>query len=167
MLVTVYKVFVGLLLATFVGVGIAAFAPEPKSPEPPVAVMAPGVVQQGSPEAQREAEEFQRATREHRVEIGLYNRNVSAASVVAAIIMLGLSLVVLSRTALFSDGFLLGGILTFGYSVLRGFGAEDNMFRFIIVSIGLVIALALGYLRFIRPSSSASAGMSPRPAIQD
>jgi hypothetical protein len=32
MLVAIYKVFVGLLLATFVGVGIAAFAPEPKIP---------------------------------------------------------------------------------------------------------------------------------------
>jgi hypothetical protein len=49
-----------------------------------------------------------------------------------------------------------GGILTFGYSVVRGFGADDNTFRFIIVSVGLVIALGLGYIRFARPDGQAT-----------
>ena len=149
MLVVVYKVFVGLLLATFIGVGIAAFAPEPKPPEAPIAVMAPGSATQ-SPEAQKEMEEFRNATRAFQVELAIYNRNVSAASAVASIVMLVLSLSLLRAIGLFSDGFLLGGILTFTYSVLRGFAAEDNMFRFVIVSIGLVIALTLGYVRFVR-----------------
>jgi len=152
MLVVVYKVFAGLLLATFVGVGIAAFAPEPRFPEPPIAVMRPVAAGERSPEVQREREEFQRVTRDFRVELGIYNRNVSAVSAVAAIVMLVLSLTVLRRIDLFSDGFLLGGILTFGYSILRGFSAEDNTFRFVVVSIGLLIALGLGYVRFIRPA---------------
>ena len=152
MLVVVYKIFVGLLLAAFVGVGIAAFAPEPRFPEPPIAVMRPVAASERSPETEREIEEHQRASREFRIELGVYSRNVSAVSAVAAIVMLVLSLTMLRRIDLFSDGFLLGGILTFGYSILRGFAAEDNMFRFVVVSIGLLIALGLGYVRFIRPA---------------
>ena len=149
MLVVVYKVFVGLLLATFVGLGIAAFAPEPKHPEPPIAMMPPGSAAQ-SPEAQREQEEFRSAARAFQAELAVYNRNVSAVSAVGAILMLVVSLSLLRGIVLFSDGFLLGGILTFTYSVLRGFAAEDNMFRFVIVALGLVIALGLGYVRFVR-----------------
>jgi hypothetical protein len=96
-----------------------------------------------------------------RSEIALYSRNVSAVAAIGAIVMMGVSLTVLRGTALFSDGFLLGGVLTFAYSVVRGFSAEDNVFRFIIVSVGLVVALALGYVRFIRPT----AGSSEPPAV--
>lgn len=158
MLVAIYKVFVGLLLATFVGVGIAAFAPEPRFPDPPAAMRGPAFGTQPSPEAQREIEEFERTSRAFRVEMATYSRNVSVIAAAAAIAMLVLSLTVLRSTPVFSDGFLLGGILTFGYSVVRGFGAEDNTFRFIIVSVGLVIALGLGYIRFVRPAEKASPG---------
>jgi len=153
MLIAIYKLFVGLLLATFVGVGIAAFAPEPRFPEPPVTMRGP-LGEQASPEAQREFEEFQRTSRAFRVEMAAYSRNVSVISAVAAIAMLVLSLTALRAIPIFSDGFLLGGILTFGYSIVRGFGAEDNTFRFIIVAVGLVIALGLGYVRFVRPKAA-------------
>jgi hypothetical protein len=152
MLIAVYKVFVGLLLATFVGVGIAAFAPEPRYPDPPISAVSPRSTDP-PPEVQREMEEHQRVVREMRSEIAAYSRNVSAASAIAAIVMMAVSLTVLRGMALFSDGFLLGGVLTFAYSVVRGFSAEDNVFRFIIVSIGLVVALALGYIRFVRQAA--------------
>jgi hypothetical protein len=79
------------------------------------------------------------------------------ASTVAAIAILAVSLTALRRIALFSDGLLLGGVLTFGYSVMRGFGAQDNMARFAIVAVGLAVALALGYARFVRPMTEARA----------
>src|SRR5713226_8717423 len=62
----------GLLLATFVGVGIAAFAPEPKFPEPPTSLRGPGPRGQPSPEAQREFEEFDQASRAFRAEMAKY-----------------------------------------------------------------------------------------------
>jgi hypothetical protein len=155
-LIAIYTLFVGLLLATFVGVGIAAFAPEPRFPEPPIGLRGP-FSEQPSPEARRELEEFEQRSRAHRVEVAAYSRNVSVVAAVAAIIMLVLSLTILRPFPIFSDGFLFGGILTFGYSVVRGFGAEDNVFRFVIVALGLGIALALGYVRFIRPAERAAA----------
>ena len=89
MLIAVYKVFVGLLLATFVGVGIAAFAPEPRYPEPPISVMSLRSPEAPPPEVQREMEEHQRAVREVRSEIAIYSRNVSAVAAIAGILMLG------------------------------------------------------------------------------
>lgn len=73
--------------------------------------------------------------------------------------MLIASLTALRAASPFSDGFVLGGILTFTYSVLRGFMAED-MVRFWIVSAGLLIAPALGYIRFIRPQEDTAAAIA-------
>jgi apolipoprotein N-acyltransferase len=50
---------------------------------------------------------------------------------------------------------ILVGVFTLLYSVIRGFGTEDNMFRFIIVAIGFVISLVLGYIKFIQPSQKS------------
>jgi hypothetical protein len=51
---------------------------------------------------------------------------------------------------------MLGGLLTFAYSIMRGFGAEDNRVLFVIVSVGLAVALGLGYVRFLRPPPAAA-----------
>jgi hypothetical protein len=53
-----------------------------------------------------------------------------------------------------ADGILLGGVFTTMYSIIRGLMSEDSQFRFLIVVIGLGIALALGYIKFIRPRES-------------
>jgi hypothetical protein len=50
----------------------------------------------------------------------------------------------------FADGLLLGGVFTLAYAVGRGFMADDK-FRFVAVSVSLVIALVTGYLKFVRP----------------
>jgi hypothetical protein len=149
MLIAIYKVLLSLFLVAFVGVGIAAFYPEPRMPD--------ALIYTGGPLPT----ELQPVARAYHDAMARYNRDVSIIAAVAAIAILVLSLTGLRRIAIFSDGFLLGGLLTFVYSILRGFGVEDNMFRFVIVSIGLVIALGLGYIRFVRPlaaSSKAGAG---------
>jgi hypothetical protein len=46
--------------------------------------------------------------------------------------------------------------LTLIYSVIQGFGTEDNMFRFLVVSAGLFISLVLGYIKFIKPKETTS-----------
>jgi len=156
-LINVYKVFIGLLLAAFVGVGIAAFYPEPKFPDSPYLFEGPPLRDgELTPEQRQQREDYQRQIREHRDQSAAYSRSVATISAAAAIVFLVVSLTVLRSIPLFSDGFLLGGILTFLYSIGRGFGADDNVFRFIIISLGLVIALVLGYVRFIQPSAPSS-----------
>lgn len=158
----IYTVFLGVLLATFVGVGIAAFYPEPKYPEfPPHAVPYPRVVEgdrdstlsgkirKDDVESYRISKEFQELSQTH-------SRNVSTISLAFAIVILLVSLTVVKNLISIADGVLLGGVLTLLYSIVRGFGSEDNMFRFIVISIGLVITLILGYLKFIKPNKNQS-----------
>lgn len=158
----IYTVFLGVLLATFVGVGIAAFYPEPKYPEfPPIFPRttktlvevedstSSAVLRKQEEESYRISQEFQKLSQE-------YNKNVSIMSLVGAIAILLVSLTLVRNLTYIADGVLLGGVLTLLYSIVRGFGSQDNMFRFFVVAIGLAIALILGYIKFIKPSQSAA-----------
>lgn len=157
----VYIVFIGLLLAAFVGVGIAAFYKGPKVPEYPVSLKYPEFEQTrdvpATISAQRRAdmEENDAKQKEFQTKNQEYDRNVSVISLVAAVIMLVLSLTSFKQILVIADGVLLGGVLTLGYSIVRGFGSNDDIFRFLVVSAGLVVAMVLGYVKFVRPAQKS------------
>ena len=142
-------------MATFVGVGIAAFYPGPKEPEPPISVKYAPPCESFKDEAtaqkiRGEQEEFDKIMKVYQTQNEKYSRNVSIASLLAAILILIISLTLFKKILLIADGLLLGGVLTLIYSIIRGFGSGDNMFRFLVVSAGMIIALFLGHLKFIR-----------------
>jgi hypothetical protein len=45
----------------------------------------------------------------------------------------------------------MGGVFTLLYGIVRGFMSENDKYRFLVVTIGLIIAIVLGYIRFIKP----------------
>lgn len=148
----VYIIFLGLLLATFIGVGIAAFYPSPVVPEPDLSYskIAP---REGTTEAaQLQEQEIrnQKVWQEHNKKTQLYSRNVSAIALGFAIILLIVSLTLFNKILIISDGILLGSVFTLIYSIIRGFESQDEKFRFIVVTIGLIIALFLGYIKFVK-----------------
>lgn len=152
----IYTLFLGILLATFVGVGIAAFYPEPKYPEygPPLRpyrIDEKGNASESAELYKQEKISYQ-ANKDFQKTSQEYNRNVSIISLAAAITILLISLTLVKNLIYIADGTLLGGVLMLLYSIVRGFGAQDNMFRFVVVTIGLLIALILGYIKFIKPS---------------
>ena len=100
-------------------------------------------------------EEFNRSQRDFTEKFKLYSRNVSIISISAAILILIVSLTLLSKIRMIADGILLGGVFTTVYSIIRGVMSEDTKFRFLIVTIGLLIALVLGYIKFIKPKEEA------------
>ncbi len=59
-------------------------------------------------------------------------------------------------TAIISDGLLLGGVFTLGYSIILSFADDDDKFRFFVVIVGLVVTVVLGYLKFIRDQERAA-----------
>ena len=143
-----------LLVALFVGLGITTFYPGPEAPKYPLEL---DQVKQGceqTVEQQTLSKEFNKAQEKFMEESKPYNRNVSIISLVASIIILVLSLTLLTKIKMIADGILLGGVFTTMYSIIRGLMSEDSQFRFLIVFIGLGIALALGYIKFIRPKES-------------
>lgn len=152
----IYTFFIGILIAVFVGVGIAAFYPEPKSPETPAELKvyrAPI----DSEEKTEQTEELMRVQKQYDAEIEIYqkdlqiyNRNVSMIALAAAVLILVISLTLLKELLVLADGLLLGGVITLLYSVVRVFGSGDDKIRFVVVAVGLAVSLALGYIKFIQ-----------------
>lgn len=154
MIKPLYTLFLSLLIALFVGLGISAFYPGPKMPQYPFELDA---VKQGCEETMEQTtirEEYNQAQRKFMEESQPYNRNVSIISLVAAIIILVLSLTLLTKIKMIADGMLLGGVFVTLYSIIRGLMSENSQFRFLIVAVGLIIAFVLGYIKFIRPKEN-------------
>ena len=154
----VYIVFLGLILATFVGVGIAAFYKGPTYPETPATlkyVRPYPEATEGTPSAEyiKEQEAFDAKSKEFQTQNENYNRNVSMISLAFAVAMLVLSLAFFKKIPVIADGVLLGGVLTLAYSVIRGFNTNDDVYRFLVVGAGLITAMALGYLKFVAPQT--------------
>ncbi len=153
----IYTLFLAILVALFVGLGISAFYPAPKAPEYPIALEMQDLQKAEcnvTAETKTLREENIKAQKTYEEEFKYYNRNVSIISLIAAIIILVLSLTLLAKINMIADGILLGGVFAAGYSIIRGFMSENTQFRFIIVVIGLAIALTLGYIKFIRPKAN-------------
>lgn len=152
----IYTILIGIFLAVFVGVGIAAFYPGPKFPEQPLLLKycSPEIAKDAAQYAEfkSQAEKFDETEKVYQAQAQVYNRNVSIIAIIASIIIVIASLTLFRTILLIADGLLLGGVLTLIYSVLRGFGTEDNMFRFIVVSVGFLVSLVLGYVKFIKPA---------------
>jgi hypothetical protein len=154
----IYTLFIGILLALFVGFGIAAFYEEPKYPELPLSMKYARPLypetQEGTQAAEITKEQIQQEKRQenYQKDLKTYNRNVSVISLIAAIAYMIISLMLLKNLLLISDGLLLGGVFTLLYSIGRGFATNDSKFQFITVAIGLLISLTLGYIKFIKPA---------------
>jgi hypothetical protein len=146
----IYTFFLALLVALFVGLGIDTFYPGPEAPKYPLELEQ---VKQGCEETieqQTLRKDFNEAQEKFMEESKPYNRNVSIFSLVASIILLILSLTLLGKIKMVADGILLGGVFTVAYGIIRGMMSGISYYRFLIVVIGLMIALVLGYIKFIR-----------------
>lgn len=148
LLKAIYVVFLGLIIALFCGLGVAAFYQQPKEPTPPVGNAAENPTKTGPSQAQIDYESQYRQYEETKLKP--YNRNVSIITIVLATVILVLSLVLSAWLPILSDGILLGAVFTLIYSIIRGISAGNARFTFIIVSIGLVITVFIGFWKFLR-----------------
>lgn len=151
LLKAIYVVFLGLIIALFVGLGIAAFYTAPVVPKMPPEAVEVTYRKDPSPEAikaQREYEKQQQNYNEN--QLAPYNRNVSIISLIFAVVILTLGMVFSLKFLILSDGILLGGVFTLIYSIINAVGANNVRFTFVIVSIGLVVTIFLGYWKFLR-----------------
>jgi len=157
----VYIIFLGVLLALFVNVGISAFYPQPQMPKqaPYITPMFPSGIKTDQAQQKKmmeQEQQWQNQMNNYQQQERDYKRNVSIISLIAAIIFLIISLVILSQVVIITDGFLLGGLFTLIYSIFMGFGSEDSKYRFIVVAVSLGIALCIGYVKFIKASGKKS-----------
>lgn len=156
-----YSIFIGILFAVLVGVGIAAFYPGPIQPEYPE-VTRPIITDEASETdviketmITKEEVEYQKKWDVYQEENKIYNRNVSSIAMGFAILALVVSLWILQKVELISNGLLFGGLQTLIYSIIRGFDAESSKYRFAVVAVSFVIALVVGYLKFIKSEQTS------------
>lgn len=157
MLKPVYALFLGILLAVFVGVGIATYWPAASYPEPPT-FMKYGVPQTLTDEQQQQLDAYDQTEKAYRADSSTYNRNISIAVLVIAVIFLVLGLTLSDHLILFADGLLYGGVFSLIYSIIRGFISEDPSYRFLVTVIGLIVVAAVGYWKFFRGREQARHG---------
>jgi hypothetical protein len=157
MLKTLYTVFLGILLAVFVGVGTSVFYVEPKAPESPVATMSKDPANFTAAE-QKEQTDFEKAQRAWEKKEAVYSRNVSMIVMVFAVVLLALGFVTSKVFGFMAEGILFGGVFTLIYGLMRGMASDNSKYRFALISVCLVIAGVLGYLKFGKNLEAATAG---------
>lgn len=144
MLKLVYSLFLGLLIAIFVGVGIATFYEAPKAPEyPPSSAYVgdgEGIVQK----------EFEAKQKDYVKKNETYSRNVALIAVGVAVALITVSILLHPKMDVITDGIMFGGVFTLIYAIIMGFQANNEKFAFGIVTAGLVSVIALGYVRFVK-----------------
>jgi predicted histidine transporter YuiF (NhaC family) len=153
MLKIVYTFFLGLILAIFVGFGIVSFYTGPQRPDYPVTLDKTICADTNSKayEEQKAAQiKFDQDTKDYEKLQSTYSQNVFIIALIAAVIILMISLTFARHVEVLSDGMLLGGIFTLCYAIGQSFTMVNNKSRFIMVTIGLIITLVAGYLKFIK-----------------
>lgn len=149
----IYTLFVGIFVALFVAMGVSVFYPEPKAPEYPPSSSYP---KEQSPAEEKEVRAYEQRSKAYTEDVRAYNGVVSILVIVSAVIILAISLIYTAKLGVLADGLLLGGIFTLLYGMIRGLETNNDKFQFLVVTIGLGVALALGYLKFIRADAPAA-----------
>lgn len=144
----VYTFFLGLLIAFFIGVGINTFYPGPKAPVFPVELNTYG--KELNADELKTQKQWDKTMEQHNNQMKPYNRNVSLIALIAAVILLAVSLAYEKKIKVIADGVMLGGLFVLLYSLGRGFASENSKYVFVVVTVGLVTVLYLGYHRFVK-----------------
>ncbi|MFA5927064.1 MAG: hypothetical protein WCT32_02760 [Patescibacteria group bacterium] len=148
----IYTILVGGLVALFVGFGIQAFYPSPKFPEYPHELE----FAKGDPSEYTDAQkvvkdEYDKKSDDYKNKQKEWSKNASVIAISAGLILLIVSLTVLQPVPLISNGFLLGSGFTLIYGTGTSFMSEDSKFQFAMIAVTLVVAIVLGYLKFVKP----------------
>jgi len=82
-----------------------------------------------------------------------------------ATLVMAVSLIQAERLPVISNGLLLGGVFTMVYGVGWIVTSDTSVTRFLVMTVALIITLALGYARFVRPRSAATSAAGAEPPV--
>jgi len=167
---TIFSFFLGLMVLAVVGVGVNTFYPSPTE-----------TYQKEMQEISRQMEalnfkspsgvtnaadkaELARLTAKQNVlqdkidaEQKIWARNTSIVLVLFATLVMGVSLLMSEQLRVLSNGLLLGGLFTMIYGVGWVLFSGNSTARFVVVLFALIVALGLGYLKFVRNRQASTA----------
>ena len=152
----IYSVFLGLAVAAFVGIGTSTFYPRPKADF--------SYPLDETNEAAMQA--FQAEEEAYSALVDTWSLNTSIILLVVATALLVLALVMGERLVVISNGMLLGGLFILLYAVANSFSNSENVLRFAVITVALVVTIAVGWFRFrLRPAAAPET--AGRGAAQD
>jgi hypothetical protein len=147
----VYSLFLGILLAIFVGVGVNTFYPGPEWPEYP-SELNYSYENEPSEEQREKQKAYDDELKSYEEQSKSYSRNLSIILLAAAVALLVFSLQFEKKIKFISDGVMLGGLFTLLYSLTASFASKDDKLTFGVTTVAVVVVLFVGYLRFVKPS---------------
>ncbi len=161
MIKLMYSVFLGLTIVMFVGVGVATFYSSPVEPDyieenisfvngEPVPIEEDAEMKEVREQYDKDRDVYDEAMQN-------YSRNVAIITMVLATVLLVISVTQAEKLAAIGEGVMLGGIFTLLYSLIWGLMSGDDIVRFLVVTVGLLVALWLGKQKFT-PDSKKKAG---------
>lgn len=153
----IYSFFLGLAVATFVGIGMATFYPRPKADYGHL------------PETKglEESAEYQAKMDAHAELLDTWSLNTSIVLLVIATAIVVAALFLGDRLIVLSNGLLLGGLFTFVYAVGNSFTNSQNVLRFSVITVALVVTVAVGWLKFRQGPTVSSATAAAAPRVGD
>jgi uncharacterized membrane protein (DUF106 family) len=175
---TIFSFFLGLMVLAFVGVGVNTFYPQPaetnqKSMQDISRKMESlnGKTANRSLTATEQAElarlQDQQNALQDKTDAAMktWARNTSIILVLFATLVMVISLTLSDQLRVISNGLLLGGLFTMVYGVGWVIFSGNSTARFIVILFALVVALALGYVKFVRQRKEATVGSSASGAV--
>jgi hypothetical protein len=162
----IFSIFLGLMVAAFVGIGVYTFHPPPEanprleqitSEETEITGVRGGAdLSESEQQRLRELSAERTALwEESRAERDAWGRRTSVILITFATLFMAVSLIRADQLPVISNGLLLGGVFTMLYGVGWIVSTETAISRFVVITIALLVTLTLGYFRFVRRQAVA------------
>lgn len=171
---TIFGFFLGLMVTSFIGVGVYTFYPPPdrafrdtiealsRQQQEIRARKAPSDL---SDDDRAQIQDLQRQldVAQDRSEAAgeVWGRHTSIILITFATVAMAVSVLRAVQLPVISNGLLLGGVFTMVYGVGWIIATGSSTARFFVMSAALAITLGLGYIRFVRRQSPAPADGGP------
>jgi hypothetical protein len=146
----IFTLFIGVMVALFVGLGIEAFYPSPVYPD---IMWEENMTDEQTAAIQAAEAAYQEAVR-------VRNQIVSIVVTAIAVIIMVASMFLEKRNLTLTNGLLLGGLFSLIYGSTVGFSAGSAMVTFITVGVGLAAVIVVGVRRF-SPTREAREAAKP------
>ena len=168
----IFSIFLGLMVAAFIGVGVYTFYPPPdrdyqkqiqelyRQQEDIQTYKEPSKLSVAEQKKLQEIQDQIRALEDkHASQREVWGRNTSIVLITLATIVMSISLIRADQLPVISNGLLLGGVFTMIYGVGFIIATGTSYARFAVMTVALVITLVLGWVRFVRvKQAKAEAG---------
>jgi hypothetical protein len=165
---TIFGFFLGLMVTSFIGVGVYTFFPSPQGPfrdqqvrlnrqEQAIRNSKPAnaLTPEDRARIQQLQDDLAKVEDASRAASEAWGRRTSIILIVLATVAMAASLIRGLQLPVISSGLLLGGVFAMVYGVGWIIVSDQSRTRFFVMTAALAITLGLGYARFVRSRSAS------------